>query len=49
MCLKEILDIFLGLVWIGFKVVELGLVDGYGMVDSVVCDVIKVEDVVDYI
>lgn len=46
--LKETPDTFSGLFWSGAKAVEMGLADGYGTVDSVARDIIKVEDVVDY-
>ena len=46
--LKETPDTFSGLFWSGAKAVEMGLADGFGTVDSVARDVIKVEDVVDY-
>lgn len=46
--LKETPDMFSGLFWSGAKAVELGLADGFGSVDSVAREVIKVEDIVDY-
>ncbi len=46
--LKEMPDIFSGLVWTGPKSIELGLTDALGSVDSVARDVIKAEDVVDF-
>ena len=46
--LKETPDMFSGLFWSGAKALEMGLVDGFGSVDSVARDVIKVEDIVDY-
>ncbi|MES2016791.1 MAG: S49 family peptidase [Pseudomonadota bacterium] len=46
--LKETPDTFSGLFWSGAKAVEMGLADGFGTVDSVARDVVKVEDVVDY-
>jgi protease-4 len=46
--LKETPEMFSGLFWTGSKAIELGLADGYGTVDSVARDVIKVEDIVDY-
>jgi protease-4 len=46
--LKESPEIFSGLVWTGQRALELGLVDGYGSVESVARDVIKAEDVVDF-
>ena len=46
--LKETPDMFSGLFWSGAKAVEMGLADGFGSVDSVAREVIKVEDIVDY-
>lgn len=46
--LKENPEIFSGLFWSGAKSIELGLVDGYGTVDSVARDVIKVPEVRDF-
>ena len=46
--LKETPDMFSGLFWSGAKAVEMGLADGFGSVDSVARDVIRVEDIVDY-
>jgi protease-4 len=46
--LKETPETFSGLFWSGAKAVEMGLADGFGTVDSVARDVIKVEDIVDY-
>ena len=46
--LKETPDTFSGLFWSGAKAVEMGLADGFGTVESVARDVVKVEDVVDY-
>ena len=46
--LKDDPELFSGLVWTGQKAVELGLADGYGSVESVARDVIKVEAIVDY-
>lgn len=46
--LKETPETFSGLFWSGAKAVEMGLADGFGTVDSVARDVVKVEDVVDY-
>jgi protease-4 len=48
MRLKETTDTFSGLYWSGARAVEMGLADGFGTVESVARDVIKVEDVVDY-
>lgn len=46
--LKETPEMFSGLFWSGAKAVEMGLADGFGSVDSVARDVIRVEDIVDY-
>lgn len=46
--LKETPETFSGLVWSGAKSVELGLVDGFGTVESVARDIIKAEEVVDF-
>ena len=46
--LKETPDTFSGLVWNGQVGVEMGLADGYGSVESVARDVIKVTDIVDF-
>jgi protease-4 len=46
--LKETPDMFSGLFWSGAKAIEMGLADGFGSVDSVAREVIKVEDIVDY-
>ena len=46
--LKETPDMFSGLFWSGAKAVEMGLADGFGSVDSVAREVVKVEDIVDY-
>src|SRR2546421_9134819 len=46
--LKETPDMFSGLIWTGEKSVDLGLADGYGSLDSVARDVIKAEEMVDY-
>jgi len=46
--LKETPEMFSGLVWSGEKSIQLGLADGFGSVESVARDVIKVEDIVDY-
>ena len=39
---------FSRLMWSGSQSVEMGLADGYGTVDSVARDLIKVEKVLDY-
>jgi protease-4 len=46
--LKETPEMFSGLMWSGAKSIELGLADGYGTVDSIARDVIKVEEMRDY-
>ncbi len=46
--LKETPETFSGLFWSGAKAVEMGLADGFGTVESVARDLIKVEDIVDY-
>ncbi|MDB5961451.1 MAG: peptidase, partial [Massilia sp.] len=46
--LKETPEMFSGLFWTGAKAIDMGLADGYGTVESVARDVVKVEDIVDY-
>ena len=46
--LKETPDLFSGRIWNGEQAVKLGLVDGYGTVESVARDVFKAPDVLDY-
>ena len=46
--LKETPDTFSGLFWSGAKAVEMGLADGFGTVESVARDIVKVDDIVDY-
>ncbi|KAG0323411.1 hypothetical protein BGZ97_006773 [Linnemannia gamsii] len=46
--LKEMPEIFSGLVWTGQRSIELGLVDGLGDMRSVARDVLKAEKLVDY-
>ncbi|WP_422637555.1 S49 family peptidase [Undibacterium umbellatum] len=46
--LKETPEMFSGLFWIGGKAVQMGLADDFGSVDSVVRDIVKVENIVDY-
>jgi protease-4 len=46
--LKETPEIFSGLMWSGAKSIEMGLVDGYGTVDSVARNIIKAEDIRDF-
>lgn len=46
--LKETPEMFSGLMWSGSQSIAMGLADGYGTVDSVARDVIKVEKILDY-
>ncbi len=46
--LKEIPEMFSGLVWSGERSVELGLADGLGNLDSIARDIIKAEQIVDF-
>ncbi len=46
--LKEIPEVFSGLVWNGKRAVDLGLADGLGTLESVARDVIKAEEIVDF-
>lgn len=46
--LKDVPDLFSGLIWSGEKALELGLVDDYGTVDSVAREVINTQDVKDF-
>jgi protease-4 len=46
--LKETPEMFSGLFWSGAKAVDMGLADGFGSVESVAREVVKVEDIVDY-
>jgi protease-4 len=46
--LKETPDLFSGRVWNGEQAIKIGLVDGYGTVDSVARDVFKAPDILDY-
>ena len=46
--LKETPEMFSGLMWTGSQSIAMGLADGYGTVDSVARDVIKVEKILDY-
>lgn len=46
--LKEIPDMFSGLIWSGEESIKLGLADGFGSADYVAREVIKAEDIVDY-
>ncbi len=46
--LKDNPDLFSGLMWTGAQSIQLGLADGFGSVESVARDVVKVEEVLDY-
>jgi protease-4 len=46
--LKETPEMFSGLMWSGARSVQMGLADGFGTVESVARDVIKVENIRDY-
>ena len=46
--LKDVPDLFSGRIWNGEQAVKLGLVDGYGTVDSVARDIFKAPEVLDY-
>lgn len=46
--LKEMPEMFSGLVWTGEQSIEMGLADDYGTVDSVARDVIQADKVLDY-
>jgi len=46
--LKETPEMFSGLMWTGAQSVKMGLTDGFGTVDSVARDIIKVENILDY-
>ena len=46
--LKETPEMFSGLFWTGARAIEMGLADGFGTVESVAREVVKVEDIVDY-
>lgn len=46
--LKETPEMFSGLMWTGSQSIAMGLADGYGTVNSVARDVIKVEKILDY-
>ena len=46
--LKENSDLFSGRIWNGEQAVKMGLVDGYGTVDSVARDIFKAPDILDY-
>jgi protease IV len=46
--LKESADLFTGRIWNGEQAVKIGLVDGYGTVESVARDIFKAPDILDY-
>jgi protease IV len=46
--LKEVPELYSGLVWVGSHSVELGLADALGNVDYVAREIIKAEDIVDF-
>jgi protease-4 len=46
--LKETPDLFSGRVWNGEQAIKIGLVDGYGTVETVARDVFKAPDIKDY-
>ena len=46
--MKEVPELFSGLIWTGQRSIELGLSDAVGSVDTVARDVIKAEDIVDF-
>jgi protease-4 len=46
--LKESADLFSGRIWNGEQAVKIGLVDGYGTVESVARDIFKAPDILDY-
>lgn len=46
--LKEVPDLFSGRIWNGEQAVKIGLVDGYGTVDTVARDIFKAPDILDY-
>jgi len=46
--LKETPEMFSGRVWNGEQAIKIGLVDGYGTVESVARDVFKAPDILDY-
>jgi protease-4 len=46
--LKEIPDMFTGLIWNGTRSIDLGLADGLGSLDYVAREVVKAEDILDY-
>jgi protease-4 len=46
--LKDVPDLFSGRIWNGEQAVKIGLVDGYGTVDTVARDIFKAPDILDY-
>jgi len=46
--LKDAPELFSGRIWNGEQAVKIGLVDGYGTVDSVARDIFKAPDILDY-
>jgi protease-4 len=46
--LKQTPEMFSGRVWNGEQAIKIGLVDGYGSVDSVARDIFKAPDILDY-
>jgi protease-4 len=46
--LKETPEMFSGRVWNGEQAIKIGLVDGYGTLDSVARDIFKAPDILDY-
>lgn len=46
--LKEVPEMFSGLMWTGAQSIQLGLTDDFGTVDSVARDVLKAEKILDY-
>jgi protease-4 len=46
--LQDVPDLFSGRVWNGEQAVKIGLVDGYGTVETVARDIFKAPDILDY-
>ena len=46
--LKDAPEMFSGRIWNGEQAIKIGLVDGYGTVDSVARDILKAPDILDY-
>ena len=46
--LREVPELYSGLIWTGAQSIELGLADEFGSVDYVAREVIKAEDIVDF-